>query len=87
MVVTIVQALNVPVRWQTGGVFTDVTVHTRHAAAIETAAGDGIVSGRKKEDGIDAGLFDPDAPIKRAELAKVIDLAVQKYRTVAGGAE
>lgn len=79
VLVTLLQALDVPVRWQKGNVFADVTVKTPFAAIIETAANEGLVSG--KDDGTGRKLFSPDEAINRAELAKILTAAHQKYRS------
>lgn len=79
VVVTLLQAFDVPLRWQKGNAFTDVTVSTPYAAAIETAANDTIIAGRTDEDGESTGIFDPDAPITRAEIAKIITTMLDTY--------
>lgn len=79
VIVTLLQAFDIPLRWQKGSAFTDVPVSHPYAAAIETAAGDEIVAGRTDAEGNALGLFDPDAPITRAETAKIITTILQTY--------
>lgn len=78
VVETLMQALNIPVGWPTGKLFSDVTRRTPYAAAIETAARDGIVSGTSN--GVGMVHFDPTAPINRASMAKIVTQALAKYR-------
>ena len=49
------------------------------ANAIETAANDGIVSGYADAEGNATGLFKPLDFVNRAEVAKMITLALQVY--------
>ncbi len=81
VLVTLLQALNVPIKWQKGTVFVDVNAMTPYAAAIETAYTDKVVSGRDNADGTPSGFFAPGDPINRAELAKMIVKAIETYRT------
>lgn len=81
VIVTLMQAFDVPLKWQKGNVFTDVPVHHPYAAAIETAAGDSVIGGRTDDDGESTGLFDPDASITRAEIAKVITTMLDTYKS------
>lgn len=81
VLVTLLQALDVPVEWQKGNVFSDVTVKTPYASVIETAARAGIVSGT--DDGNGGKRFSPDAPINRAELAKILSAAQATFRVKA----
>ncbi|MBP9750440.1 MAG: S-layer homology domain-containing protein [Candidatus Peribacteraceae bacterium] len=71
---TVLEALNLPL---TGGdlPYSDVDPDSPDAAAIATATALGIVSG---DDGKDT--FRPDAPINRAEVAKIIALALAEPR-------
>lgn len=80
VLMTLLQAMDIPLRWQKGSIFLDVTMRTPYAAAIETAHVEGFVSGRKDEAGNDTGIFGPTDPINRAELSKIIQLMIQKYR-------
>ena len=47
---------------------------------VETAAGDGIVSGTVSSSGASLPAFGPSTSINRAELAKILTLAMGKYR-------
>ncbi len=78
---TLMQAFDVPLKWQKGNVFKDVPVSHPYAAAIETAANDGVIAGRKDADGKSTGIFDPNAPITRAEIAKVITTILDTYKS------
>lgn len=80
VLVTLLQALDVSLQWQKGNVFTDVTARTHYAAAIETAARDKVIEGRKDASGKPLNLFEPTAPINRAEISKVIDTIFSVYR-------
>ena len=81
VVATLLQVLDLPVRWPKGGTFTDVLRRTPYAGAIETAAAEGIVSGSANADGTPTGLFHPADPITRAEIAKILILIREKYQT------
>lgn len=72
VIVTFLQVLDVPLRWQKGSVFTDISVRTRFANAIETAAGDGVLQS--------SDTFRPEDPINRAEIAKLIAKTLEVYR-------
>ncbi len=76
---TLLQALDVPLQWPKGTVFTDVNRHTPHAAAIETAAAKGIVTGSSTT-GKAGGAFRPGENINRAEVAKIVGVMMEKYR-------
>lgn len=78
VLVTLLQALDVPLEWADGDVFADVTVRTTYAAAIETAESEGLVSGTKDSSG--KLMFGPTDNINRAELAKILAVTAQKYR-------
>lgn len=82
VVETLLQALDIPIRWQHGSLFTDVTVHTPYAAAIETAAADNVIQGRNDATGTSLHLFVPNDPINRAEMAKVLSSMIDEYRNV-----
>lgn len=73
VVVTLMQALEIPRQWATGDLFTDIQRSTKYASSIETAALDGLV------DGYDDGSFKPNNPINRAEIAKIISNAIGVY--------
>lgn len=74
VLVTLLQALDVPLQWQKGTIFTDVTPRTAYAGAIETAAQDEIVEKN--------ATFLPGSAINRAEMAKIITKALEVYRDV-----
>lgn len=59
--------------------FRDVTGETAYANAIGRAVADKIVSGYADAQGKATGYFGPQNPINRAEVAKVISLAIQVY--------
>lgn len=82
VVVTLLQAFGVPERDPALSFshFSDVTPATFFGAAILTAADDGIVSGYTDESGKATGGFGPTTTINRAEVAKIISNALQKYR-------
>jgi hypothetical protein len=79
VIVTLMQAFDVPLSWQKGNVFTDVPVTHPYAAAIETAAAAEVVAGRSDAEGVPTGAFDPEAPITRAEIAKIITTMLDTY--------
>jgi hypothetical protein len=78
VLVTLYQALDIPIHWPKGVIFADVTRRTKYAGAIETAAMDNIVSGTKDDNG--SSKFQPESNVNRAEMAKIITLAIAKYR-------
>lgn len=80
VVVTFMQVLDVPLKWQKGQLFTDVSLRTDYASAIETAATDGIVDGRTDENGKPLHLFSPNDSINRAEIAKIINKILEVYK-------
>lgn len=80
VLVTILQALDVPMGWAKGQMFRDVTPRIAYAAAVETATLDGIVDGRTDESGEATGSFGPTDPVNRAEMAKIMKLALDLYR-------
>ncbi len=75
---TILQALDVPVKWAKGDRFSDVKRYTAHASAVETALNEGIVTGTA-EIGAELPAFHPGDPVTRAELAKIIITVHEKY--------
>ncbi len=81
VLVTLMQAFEVPLTWQKGNVFTDVPVTHPYAAAIETAANAAVISGRSDADGKSTGIFDPEAPITRAEISKIITTMLSTYKS------
>ena len=72
VLVTLMQALDIPLEWPTGELFKDVKRRTPFAGAIETAANIGLVSGSTDEAGNDTGMFRPLDNINRAEVAKIL---------------
>jgi len=72
VIATIMQALDVRRIWPKGEIFNDVQPNSLYAASIETAAIDEIISSSEKS-------FRPNDPVNRAELAKIITLAIGKY--------
>ncbi|MFA6039123.1 MAG: S-layer homology domain-containing protein [Candidatus Peribacteraceae bacterium] len=64
---------------QTGSVFLDVLPGMATTDAIHRAAEDGIISGYKDAQGVPTGYFGPDKQITRAEVSKVLSLALQVY--------
>lgn len=71
---TVLEALNLPLT--SGNLpYSDVAPDSPDAAAIATATALGIVSGDGGKD-----TFRPDAPINRAEVAKIIALALAEQR-------
>lgn len=79
VIATFLQALDVQAKWPKAQMFTDVTLRTRYAGAVETAAADGIVEGRTDERGKPLNLFAPNDPVNRAEIAKMIDNVFRIY--------
>ena len=73
VVTTILQALDIPRNWPKGKMFSDVAIDAQYSASIETAAKDGLVAGYED------GEFKPEDPINRAEIAKIISLAIELY--------
>lgn len=79
VLVTLLQALDIALAWPKGEMFRDVSRTTPYAAAIETAAADGIVSGSTDAIGNQTGLFNPAASVNRAEIAKILGLVMEVY--------
>jgi hypothetical protein len=69
VLVTLLQALDIPIQWAQGNVFEDVALDTDYAAAIETSAKLGFVSG---SGGGSKPAFRPASFINRAELSKIL---------------
>ena len=57
----------------------DVTDSTLFSSAIFTAYADRIVSGETDASGNPTGYFFPERPVNRAEVAKIVSLALQVY--------
>jgi hypothetical protein len=80
VLVTLIQALDIPMQWSKGAAFSDVKRNTPFAGAIETAAKEGIVAGAVGPDGKPTGEFFPLRPISRAEMAKIVIAVREKYQ-------
>ncbi len=80
VVTTLLQLFDVPAKWPTGTVFTDVLRKTPYSGAIETAAAEKIVSGSTGPDGKPTGLFHPSEQITRAEISKILITVYEKYQ-------
>lgn len=79
VVVTLLQAFDVPFGRGSGEQFTDVTASTEFSGAIELAAKDGMVNGYADETGEPTGEFGPLNSVNRAEVAKMVTLAKSLY--------
>jgi len=79
VVVTVLQAFDVLFGRALGDVFSDVTNSTEFSGAIERAASDNLVAGYSDTSGNPTGEFGPADPVNRAEIAKIISLALQVY--------
>ncbi|MDD4287292.1 MAG: S-layer homology domain-containing protein [Candidatus Peribacteraceae bacterium] len=79
VVATLLQALGVKIEPRTGGIFTDIDGSVEFAAAIEMAAKAGVVAGDSDAQGNATGTFRPLDPVNRAEVAKIITMALQVY--------
>lgn len=79
VVVTVMQVFGVPFTRGTGETFGDVTASTQFSGAIEQAARDALVGGYTDETGVPTGMFGPADPVNRAEIAKIISLALELY--------
>lgn len=79
VVMTLLEAFKVTINEPTGTAFTDVTASTLFNPAIEQAKKDGIVSGYTDSAGVATGLFGPEDSVNRAELSKMVTLALQVY--------
>lgn len=80
VVMTLLQAFGVALRTPPAHFpLTDVTASTLFSPAITTALQDGIVSGYTHPDGSLTGNFGPENPVNRAEVSKIVSLAVQVY--------
>jgi len=81
VVVTLLHALDIPLHWPKGKLFSDVAIDTTFAAAIETAVQEHIVGGYADADGKPTGTFGPEDPVNRAEMAKIISTVMDRLRT------
>jgi len=81
VVVTLLEAFKATINQPTGSgsIFTDVTPSTLFNGVIEQAKKDGIVSGYTDAEGNLTGLFGPNDPVTRAELSKMVTLAMHMY--------
>ncbi|MDD5751868.1 MAG: S-layer homology domain-containing protein [Candidatus Peribacteraceae bacterium] len=79
VVATLLQVLDIPRHWPKGLLFSDVKPTLPYADCIETAAAKGLVDGRNDADGNPLHLFDPAAPINRAEMAKMLATAMDLF--------
>lgn len=81
VVMTVLQSFGVQLQDMTAQdvIFTDVSPATIFASAIKTAAAAGIVSGFIDERGNSTGLFGPEKTVNRAEVSKILSLALQIY--------
>lgn len=77
---TLLQALDIPLKWPKGKMFTDVTGRTPNASAIETAAAVGVVSGQSDNSGKLTGAFEPLSSVNRAEMAKIVMQSIEKFK-------
>lgn len=59
--------------------FSDVDSSVLFRQSIETAAKDGIISGYADSSGVPTGLFGPNDPVLRSEIAKIVSLALLIY--------
>lgn len=78
VVVTLLHALDIPLQWPKGELFSDVAIQTPFAAAIETAVQKNIVSGYADAEGKPIGTFGPEDPVNRAEMAKIISTVISR---------
>ncbi len=73
VVATLLQALDVQRLWAKGTVFSDVQILMPYADTIETAAHDGLIDVPSDK------TFRPGDPINRAELSKMLSVAMDLY--------
>lgn len=78
VVVTLLHALDIPLAWPKGKLFSDVAISTNFAAAIETAARERLVTGRTDDEGNATGTFGPEKPVNRAEMAKIVSTVMHR---------
>ncbi|MFH1444329.1 MAG: S-layer homology domain-containing protein [Candidatus Peregrinibacteria bacterium] len=79
VVATLLQVLAVKTEPRTGGIFTDVDSSVEFAAAVEMAARAGVIAGDTDAQGNSLGTFRPIDPVNRAEVAKIVTMALQVY--------
>lgn len=80
VVVTLLHALDIPLQWPKGKLFSDVVLQTPFAAAIETASLEHLVTGQADSEGNLTGTFGPEQPVNRAEMAKIISQVLELIR-------
>jgi len=71
---TILEVMGIPTGIKIAAPFSDVPSNHPYAQAIATAAAYGLIGGDTDVNGNDLGTFRPDAPVTRAEVAKIIAL-------------
>jgi len=76
---TILEVIGLPIADQDPA-FSDVPPGHLHASAIATAAFYGLIGGDTDAQGIPLNTFRPDAPITRAEVAKIIAVIKETIR-------
>ncbi len=79
VVVSLLQAFGRSIGEDLTAPFKDVNASTLFAPAIAAAVKDGIVSGYTDASGNPTGFFGPTNPVNRAEVAKMLSLALQLY--------
>lgn len=80
VVVTLLHALDIPLQWPKGKLFSDVAISTPFAAAIETASRENLIAGRTDSKGNPTGTFGPEEPVNRAEMAKIISTVMERVQ-------
>ncbi len=73
---TLLEALGIPLTERSSS-FSDVRVSSPYAKAIATAEKLGIIGGDTDATGKPTGIFRPFDPVNRAEVAKMLILALQ----------
>jgi hypothetical protein len=77
VVQTLLEALGIPLQDALATPYTDLRRTHPHARAIATATALGILSGDTDAAGSPTGAVRPDDPVNRAEVAKMIVLALK----------
>jgi hypothetical protein len=72
---TILEAYGIPTAAQNVAQFSDLPADHPYAPALSVAAIYGIIDGDTDELGVPTGTVRPDAPVNRAEVAKILALA------------
>ena len=80
VVITLLQAVDIPLQLPKGKLFSDIAIHTPFAAAIETASRENLIAGRTDSQGNSTGTFGPEEPVNRAEMAKIISQVLDRLR-------